>query len=99
MFVQQDPNGQYNDYAGQQVAGTVPVATQAPQGVFYMAVNVGGQQVLQPVQLVQLPNGQMATVLANQPGDGTGQQGAIDYGNQGMQVRSEASGAQLSKGL
>ena len=45
---------------------TAPV--QPPQGIFYMAVNVGGQQVLQPVQIVQLPNGQMATVLANPPG-------------------------------
>lgn len=51
-------------------------ASQPQQGVFYMAVNVNGQQVLQPVQLVQLPNGQMATVLANPPAMHDGGAGA-----------------------
>ncbi|GMI05706.1 hypothetical protein TrVE_jg12859 [Triparma verrucosa] len=62
----------YEQQGGQpQIMNAQP---QTPNGIFYMAVNVGGQQVLQPVQIVQLPNGQMATVLANPPGMAAGQQ-------------------------
>ena len=42
-------------------------------GVFYMSVPVpGGGSVLQAVQLVQLPNGQMATIPAQPPAGGVG---------------------------
>ncbi|GMH47162.1 hypothetical protein TrRE_jg3733, partial [Triparma retinervis] len=72
-----------NGYGVPQVGGSFQpqvVNAAQPQGVFYMAVNVGGQQVLQPVQLVQLPNGQMATVLANPPAMQDGGIGGLGMG-------------------